>query len=409
MSVWRLVSVFGPGNVMAALSAVRWRESQQGRDTVGGVVTIVHTPGLPATAATESAVVVERLISSQGWETPMVLTDGDVDGIVQGANHSPYREVLRRFRQRVGREHFDEVYFAHDVVGRLPELAMNAYPNAERITYGDALGSVYDKRYHLALATGTSPTEGTRPRRGWLTALVRNGVKSVRRNATRIALGAPLTLQATSAILVLPMDQTGDCLSGKQLWVVPKSVVQSIIADCNRAVPELRLHTQDLLAGTPQPRYLILLENLSDGGFTSLEREAALYEGVVRSHAAAGATIVIKEHPQAVAPIGDVLARRIETEYVVRKLAPALRRHPVELWEDLVRSCQPISISYPCISLRFLYGRRVIYPVDDNLIETYFPPEYWKSYMNADRLYRGQMASLDAWDGKSILWRGTRE
>jgi len=406
MSSRRLVSVFGPGNVLAALSAVKWRESQRSEDTDWNVVTLVHTPGLPEPIARDSGVVVERLISSQGWPEPLVLTDADMEEVVKGGRFPRYREVLRRFRRKLGTEHFDEIYYAHDVVGRVPELAMNAYPDAKRITFGDALGSVYDKRYHIALAIGPRSVSGGGPLRR-VRGVARRRLEEARTGILGFFLGAPRDLQAGTAMLILPMDQTGACLASMELFIVPKNLVRDIISQCNEAVPELTQYVRQLLIGAPVPRFVMLLENISDGHFMSFEREVALYEEMVRRNAPRGATLIVKEHPLSIAPVGEVLAKRLTPDYSVRRVSPEFHRYPLELWRGLVEACQVISMSYCTISLTYLYDKSVIYPMEMSLIEEYIPPRFWDSYKNADALYRGQLANLATWDGQSVLWRGS--
>jgi hypothetical protein len=137
------------------------------------------------------------------------------------------------------------------------------------------------------------------------------------------------------------------------------------------------------------------------------EREVALYEEMLRRNAPHAATVIVKEHPLSIAPIGEVLAQRLTPHYTVRRVSSDFHRYPVELWSDLVEACQVISMSYCSISLTFLYDKRVIYPIETSLIEEYIPPRFWDSYKNADALYRGQLANLATWDGQTVLWRGS--
>ena len=401
-----LVHVFGSGNVLAALSAVKWYGLQCYGDASADVVTLAHNPGLPDDAAQESALVVERIIASQGWPRPVVLTAGEMAEITRPGRWTPYQEILNRFRQKVSVAHFDEIYYTHDVVGRAAELAMNAYPRAVHITFGDALGSVYNKRYHLALASGAPQSQVNQ--QGVRTRLCpRRMLNALKTYLRQIILGEPQPFQASKAVLILPMDQTGDCLDDKELSIVPRQLVLDIISDCQQSLPELRSYSQKLLAGTPVPRFLMLLENISDGNFTSFEREVAMCEEMVRRHVPERATVFIKAHPLSVAPVDDALCSRLESDYTARTVSREFRRHPVELWSDLISACQVISMSYPSISLAYLYDKPVIYPVEPSLIKEYIPERFWDSYKNADMLYRGQLANLATWDGRSVLWKGS--
>jgi len=308
--------------------------------------------------------------------------------------------------ERVG-DGFDEVYYAHDMVGRVPELAMNAFPRAERIMYGDTLGSVYDRRYVMALAGGATIDEARRaarkrPRRtlGQLPHAVARGVRG-------IVLGAPRALTANKALLVLPMDQTGNALADIPVSVVPKNVVLEIISECQRVLPEVSGYTAEIVASTPSPRFLLLLENYADANMTSFENEASMYEAIVRSHVPEGATVLLKTHPLAVAPVGDALCERLASAYSVLVIPRDLARYPMELWSGLVSSCEVISmLSYCGISLSFLYDKRTIYPMDAEIFEKYFPERSRERMKDTDALYRGQLAGLATWDGKGLLWKG---
>jgi hypothetical protein len=289
-------------------------------------------------------------------------------------------------------------------VGGIAELAMNAFPNARHVTFGDALGSVYDKELHLGMASGKNRKDLAMARH--TPGPPKSLASSVKRALKTCVLGRPKPLQATKAVLVLPMDQTGQCLRDKKLLVVPKNIVERLLRQCERALPELSDYTASLLDSTPQPRFLLMLENFADGSFTTLEHEASLCEDIVRRHVPGGATVVLKAHPLAVAQLDKTLAARLSADYTVRCVSPAYSRYPMELWGDLVRSCQVISFSYCSISLTFLYDKAVIYPMTDALIERYIPSRFWDSYKNADALYQGQLRNLAAWDGQSVLWRG---
>ncbi len=402
-----LVSVYGPGNVIAALSAVKWYGLQRYADERADVVTIVHHPGLPDDMAKEAGIVVERMISSQGWSKPTILLAEDIEEITHAGRLASYREILQRFRHRIGADNFDEVFYAHDVVGPVAELAMNAYPKAEHITFGDALGSVYDKQYHLDLASGTSfvTRQDCRLSRKYIHPIYI--IYMIKEQLRLIVLGGPKKVQATKAVLILPMDQTGNCLDDKELLVIPKKIVLDIISGCNSAILELSQYSETLMEDATDPSFLLLLENISDGGFISFEREVAMYEDIIRSNIPPGRTIFIKAHPFSVANIDEAVYRRLNSDYNARIVSSEFRRYPIELWKVLASKCQVISISYPSISLTFLYDRPVIYPMGASMIQTFIPERYWDSYMNADMLYKGQLANLSNWDGQGVLWRGS--
>ena len=399
-----LVHVFHSGNVLAAISAVKWYGLQRHGDERADVVTLAHNPGLSDDAAQESVVVVERMIASQGWPKPIVLTRGEMNEIT--GRWTPYDAVLHRFREKMGVGHFDEVYYTHDLVGRATELAMNTYPRATHITFGDALGNIDNKDYKLALLglrqsrvnRQTELRTRLRPRR------VLNVLKA---RLQQTILGGAEPFQACKAVLILPIDNPGDGLNDKDLFIVPKQLVLEILSNCQRAAPELAKYSRGLLTGTPAPHFLMLLENFTDGGRTSFESEVAMYEEMMQSHVPQGATVFIKAHPNSVAAVDEALCSRLSPHYATQVVSRDFRRYPVELWSDLVATCQVISMGYPGISLAFLYDKPVIYPFSPSLVETYFHQRVWNYYKYLDLVTREKLANLATWDGQSILWKGS--
>ncbi len=401
-----LVSVYGSGNALAAIASVRSYGIESGAGDPTRVVVLLHPPVSAATAAANAAVV-ERLIGSQGWDPPVLLAGEDLARLSPSLRRgASLRRTIRRFTETYGTE-FDEIHFAHDMVKPLPELAMNAYPNAKRIVYGDALGSVYDTRYFMALAEGGTIDDARRAARGGSQHRSRTTPRSLARRVRDGLLGKATAFAPDAAVLVLPMDQTGRALAGTPFSVVPKQLMLDILAQCTGAVPELAAYARATRETTRAPRYLLLLENYADADMTGVDDELAMYEAVVRRHAPAGATVLLKPHPLAVAPIADRLTERLATDYAVHAIPAELGRYPMELWAELLSSCEVISmLSYCGISLAFLLGKQTIYPIDTSLIERYFPPRSWDRMNDSDVLYRGQLANLAAWDGRGILWKG---
>ena len=403
-----LVSLYSNGNVLAAISAVRWYNSQRHPNEDLSIVTVVNTPGLPGVIVRESGKTLTKIMASQGWPEPIFLTDQDMADFAPSLHKlTPYQEALRRFRKKLGIEHIDEIYYAHDIHGQVPGLAMNAFPEAGRILFGDGLGSVYNKVYHLALANGASREQARRAlKRGYY--FQPRMIKRVLPDfLTDMFLGKAQPFQADKAVLILPMDHTGNTLNNIELIVVPRHQVQKMIADCEKYLTRLAEYTRELLASQPPPYSLILLENISDANMTTPENEVSLYEESIRSHVPHKTTVFIKGHPLATAPIDEMLRSRLALDYFPNVISHEFTRYPIELWSELINACQVLSISYGSVTLTYLYGTPVVYDLNDSLIEKYIKPAFRESFRDADILYRGQLANLANWDGQSVLWKGS--
>lgn len=408
MSRTCLVHIYGTSNILAALSAVSWYGIYKKNDQPVKVITIINTPGLSSVVLKEIDRNIAEIIVPLGWFEPVVLSDQDIDQIMQPYTiNGHYKRTISLFRNTLNLEEVDEVYYAHDVGSDVPSLAMNAYPNAKRITFGDALGSIYNTQLHLRLASGNPEVSEPIAVRKEIFPLLKKTLKMGIKKISDFSFGAPIIFQAETAVLILPMDQTGDCLNNKELIVVPKNHVLKIIHTCEKNLNSLTSYIKKLLVAGKGPYALVLLENISDGNFLTKDKEVALYEDLIRKKVPKHTTIFLKSHPLSVAPINEILAQRLEGDYQPILINNDFSRIPIELWSSLVQQCKVISISYSCITLSFLFGLEIEYPFTNQIIEQYFPDRYWDSYKNSDKLYRGQLKNLQTWDGQGILWKGS--
>ena len=358
--------------------------------------------------AETNGAVVARLIASQGWAPPIVLSDTDVEAIIGPMRRGrSYAAVLRGFRELAGRERFDQIHYAHDLVGRVPELCVNAYPEAERIVFGDALGSVYHKRYTLALAAGATALEARTVARGGRERTSPVGIRAAVAVLRRAIQGGPTEARPHVAELILPMDQTGTALEGTQLSIVPRDQVLGVIDECSRALPQLAEWSKRHLSETSAPHFLMLLENFADAGMIGLDDEVAMYAAMVRATVPQGATLILKAHPLIHSPVDAALRDVLHMEFNVVLMPRDLGRYPMELWRELAHSCKVLSVlSYCGISLPYLYGTPTLYPFGEGFIERFFPKRSWDQVREQETVCRGQLANLERWDGRGILWAG---
>lgn len=402
-----LISIHGSGNVLAALAAVRHFGDSNRLGSPSRVVTIVHAPTDDRNAAAEIGRMVERLIASQGWPAPIVLTIADVLALARDDGRS-YRRSLASFRKLVGAGEFDEVYYAHDFVNRVPELMMNAFPRARRITFGDSLGFVFNGRYLVAQVLGASREEA----RAAVEQAARDDSLGVPQRAMRW-VRRQLSIerrpyQANFAVLILPMDHTGDYLTDKELLVVPRAMTLEVIAECEAALPEVGGYSLELLSRTVSPRYLLVLENDVEANMMSLDEAVRMYETAVRRNTPVGATVLLKPHPLAVEPMAEEIARQLSPDYATMILSSELMRCPLELWKTLLDGCEVITPLSSCyVTLSYLYDKGVILASGRAWIEEFFPPKTWDYLTEVDERYRAMVSAMTTWDGKSVLWSGS--
>jgi hypothetical protein len=317
--------------------------------------------------------------------SPWVLTDSEISQVLGDSGGNYVVETAGRFKALFAGQEYDQVYFTQDVVGHFAQLAMLAYPKAAHIMVGDGLGYVLDKEYLIACATG----------RGW-------------DESRRLMRHKPSAPEADKAVLIIPADQTGDCLIGKELLIVPKLLVQAVLEDFRRVTPELKTYSESIIQSSRLPRYLMILGNFADAGATSEEKELAMYLEILARCVPKGAAVFLKGHPLAVKPVAQRLLESMQSDYAATLLAPEYGFYPMELWADLVNACQVVAVAYCAISLRYLYHKPVIYALGPELIEKYLNPQTWVYCKESDVAYREQFERLEGGEGGGLMGWGRR-
>jgi tetratricopeptide (TPR) repeat protein len=363
--------------MLPAASAVRAYS-----DVENDVTLILHMPGWDHDRLDKIEPLVRKLAGSQNWTNVIPITEQQMTQILGPTQNHDDPFAIKRFREFIGRESYDEVYYSHIVGGHAAQLCMRAYPNATRITYGESLGLMEDKDYVIASVTGSGWDENINPKQ------------------------RKPEPEATKAVLILPADQTGDCLEGKELKIVPKSLALSVISEFQSSIPELNMYSQSLVQR--QPCFLFILNNIADANFLTPEQEVSMYEEIARANVPKGASLILKGHPLATYPVDQMTAERLSNDFDVSIISPEFSRYPLEICEYLLKNTQVISLSYTSISIEYLYGRPVIYPFTKELVEKYFSEKTWNRYKGNDDFFRTLREALKTWDGKGVICSGKR-
>lgn len=384
-----LVHVFGPQNLLPAIAAVRWRGFLNNNGIESAiVVTVLHTPGWSEEKTRANLTVVSNLCRSQQWIEPVIISSEQLQQMAESSNEMCSPTAIKNFRSFFGNFNFDEVYYAHNVVGELPSLMMNAYPQATKITYGESLGWLVEKEYVLAQASNA----------GWDEADYQARVK-----------GKDTSGEATEAVLVLPADSTGDCLKGKNLSVPPRSLVLAILEDFKKAVPEIAAISPNLVHRGKSNNYLIILSNLADAGSSTTENELAFYIESIRAIAPRGSRLVVKPHPLSTLPIEKMLCDQLNDEYSIERIPESLNRYPIEMWDTVVNSCVVLSNSYTIVSLEYLFRKAIHFTLTPERIKKYINRRSWNYFNDQYQVLSEQREALKNWNGRELLWTGRRQ
>ena len=112
------------------------------------ITIVVHWPGAPAEQVEEISTIVRQMTRQLSDVEECVVVAGDAAGLFEGRVEAD-ADAARR--ELFGDADFEEIYYAHDVVGQFYQALATAFPRARRICYGDGLGIVYQRDYHLSL------------------------------------------------------------------------------------------------------------------------------------------------------------------------------------------------------------------------------------------------------------------
>jgi hypothetical protein len=137
------------------------------------------------------------------------------------------------------------------------------------------------------------------------------------------------------------------------------------------------------------------------------DREVEMYCSIIMQYCKAGGVVFLKSHPGETLPRNERIKERLGSFIEVIELDKKFKRYPIEVWKDLVLKCSVICMSYPVLSLKYLYDIDVFQPMDHAFIEKWFPEWTWASYKNSLSLYMEPLRKLATWDGTGILWAGS--
>ena len=131
-----------------------------------------------------------------------------------------------------------------------------------------------------------------------------------------------------------------------------------------------------------------------------------MYCSMIKENLASNGVVFLKSHPGETLPRNERIKEKLGNSYEVIELDKKFKRYPIELWRQLVIECKIVCISYPVLSLKYIYNKDVVFSMTDNFIEKWFPEWIWASYKNSASLYMEPLKNLAGWDGKSVLWSG---
>lgn len=292
-------------------------------------------------------------------------------------------------RQKFSTTCFDAIYYAHDISADfIAQSAMQAFPDAERVCFGDGLGIFYSNDYFTDMAYPV-PSAGEifkGPHR-----VLRNLLCRLKRKWTLPSKDR--RLDAQYALPILPCDPGGDFLKNKTLLGVDNNNVLHVRNALSASV-ERHLSKAKLAATTNEKAdFVILVGSYTESGLTTEERELALYNEVANLYIAAGSRIALKPHPVSSERKVARIRRELSSNYDVHIMGYG--ELPIESMPALLADSKVISFSYSSISLLYLYNCKVLHVLNQSLINKYFPADARQWLGDSNKLYLDQLAMVD--------------
>lgn len=378
-----LLCLYYPHQLLPGLAAVVGFRRHQGKDaTLPLTVLVWNHPAIGLEVRERRLQTFKVLLEDFSWVT---LVYPDQDEI--RSHLSSYTKVMRKadyFQKKFGSNSFAAIYYAHDISADfIAQSAMQAFPDAARVCFGDALGVVYSNDF---FTTQTYPLNVAgickRPINGIINTLARlKRAWTLPSRARR--------LDADYAALILPCDPGGDFLAGKVLIPIDHAAVRRVLDNLSRAVE--RHWTKDKSSGNREidAPVVMLLGSYAESRLTSENQECAMYVEVAREHIMPGTKIILKAHPastkEKVAHINLALSKYYDIAGICND------EFPIETLPSLAKY-RVISFSYSSVSLLYIYGSAVLHAMNDALIDRFFPEETRRWLRESNQLYLDQLA-----------------
>lgn len=406
-----LAYVASPLHVLSALAAI---QTVHGR-TPPAVTIVVNYPTGDAKLLRELHDIAKVMTRGLPFvDTCLAISNEGLDHL---AGRTDVEAAAREFRNLVGLGTFSEIYYFHDVMGLFFPMLAQSYPHARRICYGDVLGTTLERHYHLgqlgievAKSVATAdPAVKTSPWDRILAVLTTPwtvAAKPPLADLSKLPFGLNSTLPH-QAVLILPVDESGDFLADIPWEVVPKDLVLRLLNELTLRCSPLREYEDRLLAGRETvDKFLLMTECNAEARFLTFEQDIDMYCNIIEQHCLPASTIFLKPHPAEKLRRHDAIHARLGDRYELIEFDTRFKRYPIEFAGRLVRECTPISMSYPSVSLLYLYGINVIQPMSKAFIEKWYAPKYWDFLRRSRAMMDEPRERLAKWDGRSVLWSG---
>lgn len=383
-----ILCLYYPQQLLPGLAAVISYRRHHGTDVEAPLTVLVwNHPATERKTLERRLQAFKVLLEGFPWVTLFFPEQDEVKSHL--SHNSRVMRKAKYLRGKFGQDVFVAVYYAHDISADfIAQSVMQAYPNASRVCFGDALGVVYGNDYFTNQTYPIGAVDAfSRPIR-----TIRNLLFRIKRTCL-----LPLRwhrLDANYAVLILPCDPGGDFLLGKDLLTVDYESLNYALNNLSDSAERYLINQKCLCEIRRNTSVIMLLGSYSESGLISDIKECAMYVEAARLHISPGSKIILKSHSasksEKIELVKQALSLHYETVVVINEDIP------IEVMPSLAKHCNILSFSYSSVSLLYLYGIRVLHVMNDNFINTFFPQEaqFWMSESNALYLQQIDVAAL---------------
>ena len=382
-----ILAVQGPLQYLVGSIAMKWLVQNEYKTSYVEKVLVLFDLCVPESEENDFAETIYSLASGESWTKILFISTSDMKRI----NRTRISQRLKFIREEIGFDNCDDIFVMRDFAFLGNQLLLNAYPKAQRITYGDSFGIVGDNKIF---------------KKNWY-EFIKRPLLIIKFIASSILFGRYKTYTFDKAVLLLPQDWSGSYLDNIPLIIPEKSFVLKDILNVGSSINRLQEYCDSILQQTASKKYLFLLSNFTNSGMMQLDKEMNLYYEIIIKYIEFGSTIIFKKHPRCNLYLSDKVKQIIEKRYNIFYLDDnRFSSIPLEYFFPIISACEVISVySASALHLTYLYNKNVIMPLDNDLID-YFFSNVQVDVKKGNSMMVDSVKKLKFWDGNSILWKG---
>lgn len=286
-------------------------------------------------------------------------------------------DVSEYLKANSAKSAYDEIYYAHDVNENLYPFLCTLYPRAKRICFGDGFGSLHERKARLS---------------------------EIKIDADETAGNCKPHL----AVPILPVDYYGNFIQEENLRICPKDVFLAVLEQLISQSVELREYINGLLDRFKiRRKYLLIAENYAEAKRIDPNKDSMMYCSVVHRYTLPGDVIFFKSHPGEVYPKVDKIKSYFKNDREIIELDKKFSRYPIELWKELITNSQPICMTIPVLTIKYIYDIDVIQPLTEEFLRYWFKERYWGRVRSTLHIYKQAVESLSTWQASGFLYSQT--